>query len=79
MIEIGARAEFFELGKINFVDERPSSENHFKSIKILLEMKKKRTNTRERERGKGKRDKIRVTRLGDLLDFGQLFKAFGNN
>ena len=21
----------------------------------------------------------RVTRLGDLLDFGQLFKAFGNN
>ena len=20
-----------------------------------------------------------VTRLGDLLDFGQLFKAFGNN
>ena len=22
---------------------------------------------------------IRVTRLGNLLDFGQLFKAFGNN
>ena len=22
---------------------------------------------------------IRVTRLGDLLDFGQLFKAYGNN
>ena len=22
---------------------------------------------------------ISVTRLGDLLDFGQLFKAFGNN
>ena len=25
------------------------------------------------------RDGISVTRLGDLLDFGQLFKAFGNN
>ena len=23
--------------------------------------------------------KVSVTRLGDLLDFGQLFKAFGNN
>ena len=22
---------------------------------------------------------IRVTRLGDLLDFGHIFKAFGNN
>ena len=22
---------------------------------------------------------VSVTRLGDLLDFGQLFKAFGNN
>ena len=22
---------------------------------------------------------ISVTRLGDILDFGQLFKAFGNN
>ena len=22
---------------------------------------------------------VGVTRLGDLLDFGQLFKAFGNN
>ena len=22
---------------------------------------------------------ISVTKLGDLLDFGQLFKAFGNN
>ena len=25
------------------------------------------------------RFKISVTRLGNLLDFGQLFKAFGNN
>ena len=25
------------------------------------------------------RHRISVTRLGDLLDFGQLFKAFGNN
>jgi len=24
-------------------------------------------------------NKTSVTRLGDLLDFGQLFKAFGNN
>ena len=24
-------------------------------------------------------DATSVTRLGDLLDFGQLFKAFGNN
>ena len=24
-------------------------------------------------------DIVSVTRLGDLLDFGQLFKAFGNN
>ena len=27
----------------------------------------------------GKQSVISVTRLGDLLDFGQLFKAFGNN
>ena len=26
-----------------------------------------------------KRERGSVTRLGDLLDFGQLFKAFGNN
>ena len=27
----------------------------------------------------GKEVAISVTRLGDLLDFGQLFKAYGNN
>ena len=27
----------------------------------------------------GKKVDVSVTRLGNLLDFGQLFKAFGNN
>ena len=29
--------------------------------------------------GGGRASKTSVTRLGDLLDFGQLFKAFVNN
>ena len=28
---------------------------------------------------KSRRGLLSVTRLGDLLDLGQLFKAFGNN
>ena len=33
----------------------------------------------DREIGKRRRVKDSVTRLGDLLDFGYVFKAFGNN
>ena len=29
--------------------------------------------------GLGRKEASSVTRLGDLLDFGQLFKAFDNN
>ena len=29
--------------------------------------------------GTGFEPEVSVTRLGDLLDFGQVFKAYGNN
>ena len=59
---------------MNKKSERPNNYSYFKNSQIQSVAAQFYYKFVLQRRIKGS-----VTRLGDLLDFGQLFKAFGNN